>query len=263
MKNTMKKLLTAAFIFFLFSSSFAQSVPRVVDTVNLFTDEEKSELISACRQIENQYGIGVYLVAVDEPLTTNIENYAEQIYIINNFGYGENKTGIMLILDFDERDYDILCHGSMAHTVFTDNVKSRIADSFLSYLKSGDYYGGYADFLGSVTNYLSAYNEKIERRAQKHAGRIDTETLVYAIILGFVSGLIIALISCLVMKAQMKSVKIAKRADNYILRKQVKITESHDMFTHNTTVVHDIPQASSNGGTSINSGGFSHSSGKF
>lgn len=266
--NGMKKLLTAFLLIFISTAAFAGSYSKVMDTCGVFTEDQKAQLIVACEQIEDLYNIGVYLVAVNDPDVYDVESYAEQVYKDNDFGYGSEKNGIMLLLNFAEREYDIVGYGSKVHAIYTDRTRSNIAEDFLPYFKNDNWYEGYSAFVKSAYSaaysYEKAHAPKINNSASGIARYINTEILAKALLAGFIAALLIALISCLAMKSQMKSVKQAKRADFYVLSKDIKISLQKDVFTHNTTVVRDIPQASNNGGgTTINSGGFSHSSGKF
>ena len=80
-------------------------------------------------------------------------------------------------------------------------------------------------------------------------------------------GLIIAFIYCAGLKKKMKSAKIAREASAYIAPQGAWMQDQQDMFTHATVtrqhIERDSGSRSGGGGTSVNSGGFSHSSGKF
>ena len=89
-------------------------------------------------------------------------------------------------------------------------------------------------------------------------------SLIIALALSFAAGLIITLL----LKGKMNNVKAAKDANIYAEQDKIKILYRSDSFTHNTVVRTPINQNSSgpgrpSGGTSINAGGFSHSSGRF
>ena len=65
----------------------------------------------------------------------------------------------------------------------------------------------------------------------------------------------------------MKSAKIAREASRYISPQGVWMQDQQDMFTDTPVtrqrIEHDSGSRSGGGGTSVNSGAFSHSSGKF
>lgn len=266
--NFMKCTVLVILFLVLSTSLYAASSSLVIDECGTIDTDQKASLQVLANQIEEEFEVAAYVVLVNDPDMINVEDYAEAYYTHNGFGWGEEKTGIMLLLNFYERDYDICCYGSLAHKIFTDNTKSKIAKDFIPFFRNNEWYDGCAQFLISTRTILSNYTKrnapKTENRTSQtgFASYVDIEILVNALLIGFGLSLIIALISCLVMKSKMKSVKQAKRADKYIVSNTIKITLRNDMFTHNTTVVHDIPEPQSNK-TTISAGGFSHSSGKF
>ena len=71
-----------------------------------------------------------------------------------------------------------------------------------------------------------------------------------------------ALVVCLVMKGKMKSARLQTQADAYITQDSLRLTRQDDRYITTTQTRVKIETAKS-GGTSVNSGGFSHSSGKF
>lgn len=88
---------------------------------------------------------------------------------------------------------------------------------------------------------------------------------------GLPLGLIVAFIVCAVYKRQLKSVRRATEAARYTVSGGAEITAREDRFTHTTEVRTPIKTESDDhdsgpsfsGGTTVNSGGFSHSGGKF
>ena len=74
--------------------------------------------------------------------------------------------------------------------------------------------------------------------------------------------LLTALVVCLVMKGKMKSARLQTQADAYITQDSLCLTRQDDRYITTTQTRVKIEIAKS-GGTSVNSGGFSHSSGKF
>ena len=67
---------------------------------------------------------------------------------------------------------------------------------------------------------------------------------------------------CLVMKGKMKSARLQTQADAYITQDSLRLTRQDDRYITTTQTRVKIETVKS-GGTSVNSGGFSHSSGKF
>lgn len=261
MKRFYKNVCSFAFASVLFCASiFAQSNEQnVIDRAEVLTSQEALELEEYCDNVFAEYDFPLYIVTVNNSEEEYIESYAESFYKNNDLGYGSERTGMMLIMNFAYRDYDICAYGNIAHKIFTDSRKDSIASSFIPAFRENNWYKGFNVYISKSAKYLKSNLKPVK----KSDSLIDYEVLLQALLIAFGISLIMALIICLVMKSKMKSVKKAKRADSYILQSEVKLSQSSDTFTHNTVQVIPIAQNNSSGKTTISSGGFSHSSGKF
>ncbi|MBP5568903.1 MAG: TPM domain-containing protein [Treponema sp.] len=245
----------------------------VFDHIGILSDSEFESLEENCASLKLDLNFGFYIVCVDEPYETNIEDYAERYYLGNNLGVGPEQSGILLIMNFAERDYDIEAYGSDGHKVYTDFRKEMIANYFKPSFKNDNWYEGFMVFLQKASDYYYDELADIEKARAKAAEReyakqnhkiyIDMDVLKSALFVGFGIALFIALATVFTMKAKMKSVHIAKEASNYIPENGVTLTLKSDSYTHSTTRVIHHESTSSKSGTSISSRGFSHSSGKF
>lgn len=248
--------------------AFAQTDPgvasNVVDIAGLLTREEYDALEEKALRISEQYHCMVYIVTV-----LNYQNYdprsveyaAETIYRESDLGWGEDHTGILLLLSMKERDYDLCAYGDWAHYAYTDYGKEKLADQFLDNFREDDWYGGFSDYL----DYCAVMMEKA---AAGNPLDVGSEPVPVAPVIAGCFGVsfVVALIVCLVLRGSMKSVKEASAAGNYVKRDGVRFTRREDRYlttTHSRVYSPVNKSGGSGGGTTINSGGFSHSSGKF
>lgn len=261
MKRFYKNVCSFAFASVLFCASiFAQSNHQnIFDKAGVLTAEQVEALEMHCDSVFADFSFPLYVVTLNDSEHTDIESFAEELYATMDLGYGSSKTGMMLLMNFAYRDYDICAYGNTAHKIFTDSRKNSIASGFLPSFREDEWYKGFYSYIAGSAKYL----KREIKPASKSNSVIDYEVLLQALLIAFGISLIMALLICLVMKSKMKSVKKAKRADSYILQSEVKLSQSSDTFTHNTVQVIPIAQNNSSGKTTISSGGFSHSSGKF
>lgn len=261
-------------ILFILLTSFAWSAQSVIhDDCGLLSNHEISELEARASQTAQAYNCGVYIYVVKDMDSYTfdyevyndafgIEAFAQYLFFNELKGTGSSGDGILLVMSMKERDYDIMAHGSLGNYAFTDYGKSKLADSFLSYFADGEWYKGFSAYLNKVDRFLQAAAEG--NPVDIGSGRIKEHKLPLSIAAGLIFGMIVALISCLVMKSGMKSVHLARIASNFIADNGVNIAIQKDMFTHNTVVRTPLQTSSGGGGgTSINSSGSSHHSGKF
>ena len=243
----------------------------VYDAAGILDSADAATLNDAAREVSLRYGCGVYVVIFDdmgEYGFKNIEKFSEEVYNQWGLGLGEDRTCIALVMSMAERDYDLLAHGEAAHTAFTDYGKEDLADYFKDNFRQNDWAGGFADYIGRCDYMLERAEQGDPIDVPGYAPRQSAsfiDKLGRSAVPGIVVGLIIAFIYCAGLKKKMKSAKIAREASAYIAPQGVWMQNQQDMFTHTTVTRQHIERdsGSRSGGTSVNSGGFSHSSGKF
>ncbi len=234
----------------------------VVDEASILTEEERAMLNEKAEAISNRFNSDVVIYTVWQYEGANVEEGAEIIYEENNYGAGDDRSVIMLLLSFAERDYDIMAHG-YANLVFTDYGKEVLADSFKPYFKDDNWYEGFDAYLTRVEEYFE-YEQK--------GTPVDVKSDPYDVMSGkdylitIAVALIPALIIVFIMKALMKSAVAQDMADAYIPPGGLNLTRKTDRYLRKSVSRTYSPQkkdSGGSGGTSVNSGGFSHSSGKF
>ena len=183
-------------------------------------------------------------------------------------------------LSMAERDFQMLAHGDTANAAFTDYGKYIMQDEFLDNFREDDWYGGFADYIAACGRYLEANAngtpidvEPSDETEEEYEPLSFGDKLFFAALMAFrfglPLGLIVAFIVCAVYKRQLKSVRRATEAARYTVSGGAEITAREDRFTHTTEVRTPIKTESHDsgpsftGGTTVNSGGFSHSGGKF
>ena len=130
------------------NASGADTVGFVYDTAQLLTEDEQTILQSKANEIAMTYDFGIYIVTVNDYTlysSRSVEYAAEYLYKTLNFGVGDEKSGIMLLLSMNDRDYDLCAYG-YGHVAFTDYGKGELAKVFLDDFKLNDWYGGFCDY---------------------------------------------------------------------------------------------------------------------
>ena len=266
----------------------------VYDDAALLTQEEYDTLNEAAAAVSEQYGCGVYVVTVDdmadyidpdavtETGETGMAAFTEYAWDALGLAASHDSNGIMLALSMAERDFQMLAHGDTANAAFTDYGKYIMQDEFLDNFREDDWYGGFADYIAACGRYLEANAngapidvEPSDETEEEYEPLSFGDKLFFAALMAFrfglPLGLIVAFIVCAVYKRQLKSVRRATEAARYTVSGGAEITAREDRFTHTTEVRTPIKTESDDhdsgpsfsGGTTVNSGGFSHSGGKF
>ena len=265
-----KKLFVCLLLCLVLLSSFsclalADSRAHVGDSAGLLSADEYTELENMCAAVSDKYGCGVYIITVSDfrPFGNSVESAAEAIFKGTGMGVGDSGNGVMLLLSMEERDYDLLAHGSIGNAAFTDYGKDLLADSFLSYFRQDDWFGGFKAYVSSCEYFLQCASEgqPIDVPAEKpltFAQKLPVIVLIPCVIAGIV---------CLICKAGMKTARRKTGAAEYITPNSFYLRVRDDIFRYRTQSVERIQRSenrpSGGGGTTVNAGGFSHKSGKF
>ncbi len=239
----------------------------VSDRAGILDDDDREELEELAQSVTQQYECGVYIVTVDDYFiysTESVYEAAKFIYQSDNMGYGDEKSGELLLLSMNDRDYSLIAYG-YGNTAFTDYGKEQLEESFLDDFADDDWYEGFSDYINTSAEYLqeARNGNPVDINSVPEPGWVKPLAIVFSALLGF----IIALITSGVLKSSMKSVRQQSSADSYVAKNGVKITKRNDQFLHRTVTRHKIEKHSDGGGggggTTVDSGGFSGSSGKF
>lgn len=231
----------------------------VFDEADFLTDEEVLPLESTAQDMAQRYGCGVYIVTTWDysAYGNTVRSAAENFFLSNDLGLGNDENGVLLFLSLAERDYALIAHGKLGNTAFTDYGKDLLSEQFLYNFSYDDWAGGFESYQLGCGELLAAAaaGEPVDVGQGSGTGL----TLVMCLLIPAV----IAGISCAVMVSSMKTARIKTHADDY--RKEVRLSVREDRFITRTVVRQKLepPPSSHSGGTNVSSRGFSGKSGKF
>ena len=213
------------------------------DGADLLTYSEEQALQSRLSSISQQYGAQISIIILDN-CVGSIDSYVEDIYDDMGLGYGEDHDGVLLLVCMDVREYRILSNGFAASAISTDDI-DEMCDYIVSYLSDGDYYRAFERFADKCEYYLNGY-----------INGFPFDFLKYGLIsLGI--GAAVGLITVLIMKAQLKSVRKKHDANVYVKSGSMHITRAGDYFLYRnlSKTAKQTSNSSSSGGGSRSVGG--------
>lgn len=198
----------------------------IYDTESLLTDGERQQLESLADQITWQYDCAVYVVTIYD-----YEQYADGVYeaactIYNDyeFGIGDGRDGVLLLLSMYDRSYSLYVRDGYAQSMIGSYAQQQLEDSFLDYLGDDDWYGGFHA-------YLTTCADMMQQASEGHAVRKPLGKVIFPALL---VGCGVALAVCLVLAGKMKSVRRGAEADVYVTAEGLDLTERSDIYTHTT-----------------------------
>ncbi len=217
----------------------------IIDAADLLTDDQENELATKIRSVESTYESAIVILTVDTTGSRTAEQYADDFYDYNGYGYGENHDGVILLLSMSDRAWHISTTGS-AIMAFSDSDIQDIGDAIIEDLGYGDYYQGFDRFVDLCEKELrNEYNSHIFTPGKFAAC--------------LVIGLLLALIPLFIFLSQLWTVSKAEGADDYS-KNGLQNLRSSDAFIRKTISRTAIPK-NDDSSTHTGSSGTSHGGG--
>ena len=206
----------------------AQSHPsRLIDNAFLLSDSEKSSLESKLDSISQNQECDVIILSTNTLEGKTTTEYADDFYDYNNYGIGDDKNGVLLLINMEERDWYISTCG-FGITAFTDAGIEYIGNEIQPYLKDAKYskaFETYADLCDKFITQAKTGKPYDKKNLPKKPFKIVMEILISVGI-----GVAIAFMVGKLMKSQLKTVRSKAQATDYVDKNSLNITNSNEMF---------------------------------
>lgn len=290
----MKKLISILLVSLILAISvipvIAADAPFVLDDAEILTDEERNELSDYLKSYTKKYGFGFYVVT-KEYTEGDIESYTDDFYDYNNYGVGEDKNGIMILLDMSDRQLHITTTGDEYIYVLQAYI-SEFIDAFIDNLNGNDYMSGFKAFADISANIVEQINNgDIVFQEVEHDPSVDIEyyddydydydydynhgsatyygDISLNIVIVILIALVLSFITCMILKSKNKTVRFTRNADRYEETDTFKLSYHQDRFMYRT--LNKTARAEENhnnhsgggssGGIHVGSSGTSHGGG--
>ena len=89
------------------TSGFAGDKDRVVDDADLLSDSEEKALREKLEEIRVRQKMDIVIVTVNTLNGATLVDYADDTYDYNGYGYGNNRDGLLLLINMENRDWYI------------------------------------------------------------------------------------------------------------------------------------------------------------
>lgn len=248
-------------------------VPLVSDEADLLTDDEEMLLTDRLETIGFSYDVEIGVVTVNSLEGKSAENFADDYYDYNGFGYGVNDDGLLVLYKDGvpgDREVYITTHGSAIYK-FADYKIDRIVDEMISDLQYGNYYWAFETFADECEYVLENYeiedvggyygSDDLYHDSGSSGPAIGNVPAVW--IPGSIAiGFILALLIMLGVASGLKTVKRQANAAAYV--DNMNITSKSDTFLYRNVRKTPRPKSTSSGGGSSShrsSSGRSHGGG--
>ncbi len=119
---------------------------RVFDQAGLWDDEEISIMETRIQELQNQMKMDVVLVTTTDAQGKSSRDYADDFYDQGSFGTRKDHSGVLYLIDLDNRELYISTSGTMIRFL-TDSRIEETLDHGYEYAVQGDYQGVAESFL--------------------------------------------------------------------------------------------------------------------
>ena len=242
-------ILAISLLSFVATTALAEEkVLRLVDEAELLSAEEETKILSRLDEISEKYEYDVVIVTQKTIGKKSEIAFADDYYDNNGYGYGDDYTGLLLLITFDDEGgiwYISTC--GKAINAFSDATIDSIGSAMSTDLASDDYVGAFNTFIDECDYYINGHINGFPFNAAKN--------LLISLVIGF----IIAYIVASSMKSKLKTVALQKNATAYVKQGSMQITQSRDFYLYRTITRTAKPK--NNSSTHTSSSGRSHCGG--
>ena len=227
----MKKLKNLLIIFLMIiciDNVFATSpYIKVYDYAQVLTNKEESKLNKSAELYTANYNMDMVIVLVKYHGKENTLEYSEEFYNTKGFGIGDNKNGIMCVVDFSNENIEISKYGD-AKNIYNEEYTKKILESIN---KKED--KGYYKMLDTFIDKSSDYAKK---SSNENSISYEMVKLLRLILVSFIISIIFIL--CLLIKRQIKTKKVTLK--NYLVKDSFVINKKTENFITTTTISKNI-----------------------
>ena len=246
---------------------FVHEYYRLMDTASLLSEADLESLTAKLDEISIRQKMEVAIVTTDTLDNMNIVEYADGLYESCEYGYGDDKDGLMLLISIEDNDWHITTHG-YGITAFTDEGIAYIGNLITPYMSEGDFataFGTFAELCDDFITQARSGDPYDYHNLPELPRESFWEIWLIWLPISVILGIIAASIHVGKMKAKLKTVRNQLAANSYLKDGSLNITDSREMFLY-SAVTRSRKKTSSSGSsggssTHTSSSGSTHGGG--
>lgn len=239
MRKTVLFLLVLALCTAAVMPVFAQN-DFLVDDADLLSVTEERQLQEQIAALNAEFDADIVIVTVETTGNYDPEEYIEYFYDGNDYGVGNSRDGVMLLVAMEEREFKILSNGYCGDAISYSEIDF-IVEAMQEDMSDGEYADAFDTFLGECRYYLDGYLNGFPFE------------LGGSLIISLVIGLVVALIATGVMRGKLKSVRKQESANQYTKSGSMQITNATELYLYRN--VTRVRKAQNSSGSSRSGGG--------
>ncbi|MBR3242852.1 MAG: TPM domain-containing protein [Parasporobacterium sp.] len=240
---------------------------KLVDNAGLLSESEASIVTESLEKVSDKYDADIAILTTNGLDGKSIQNFSDDYYDQNGYGTGDEKSGVLWVIDMDSRETYVTTSGEGIAAV-TDYGKDLLASEVNPYLSSGDYVGAMNAYADTINYFFEQERagtpvDTYGKPAEKKETGVGTYVIIGIVCLGIGFAISFAITGS--MKKKMKSVRRQSTANAYADQNGLNLMENTDRYLYNRVVAVPLPKNDSSGGggssTHISSSGSTHGGG--
>lgn len=184
--------------------SFSQTVlaantTYVIDDAGLFSESEINAINDKIEQLQADTNMGYIVVTTEDAEGKSSQEYADDTYEASGVGIGDDYSGMLYLIDMDNREICISTEGQMIRYLTDDRIES-ILDSAFNDVADGNYADSALTVLEDAEDYIEEGIVSDQHNYDSETGESDYYYEdeggfpIFSMLFGMIVGLIAALI---------------------------------------------------------------------
>ena len=170
----MVKKLTAFLLLMMLTLTLALADSQVQDDAGLFTADEITEISAICDRIESAYQVDMFVLTSQDVPSGQTTAYADDYFDYNGLGMGDDRAGMLYLIDMHNRQCWISTRGVMIDYI-TDEREEGILDAGWDEMLDKEYGQSVIKVLKQTEKYLKQGRTSGQFRYDEVTGRRLTE----------------------------------------------------------------------------------------
>lgn len=220
---------------------------RLYDGADVLTDDEEKSLLEKLDRISDEYKVDVAVATVNGIGDMSADDYTVYYYENSGLGFGDERDGVLLLLEMEERNIRIRSNGKeLGAAALSQTDLESMIESLTPALSDGNYAEAFNEYADSCEYEINGFINGFPFEAGK------------SFIISLIIGLIVAFIVTGNLKGQLKSVRSKTQAADYVNKGSLAIFDSRDTFLYSRVTCKEKPKkdsSSSSSGSSSNMAG--------
>ena len=228
-----------------------RTLPLIVDNADLLTDEQENKLTAKIEKIIDEYNEEVAILTITDLEGKSPQDYADDFYDYNGYGYGKEKDGVLVLYkpgEEGDRKLHITTHGKAIRALTDETINDIL-------------YG--MKYLLVEKSYYEAFNFYVDYCADE----LKPPSVHWICIpICFGIGFLISFLISKGIESSLRPVKKQYNATSYVRNGSMVVTNEHEVFLYRNVsrsaiIRSDDSSGSNSSSTHTSSSGEEHGGG--